>query len=110
MGFLPAVAIALVVITVVASLYTGQCLGEVKRNVFQLEMQVEQLRRQVSDLEQDTKKTQGHVRALTRLRLQKLEGLATLHDEFRLMQSGHKEITVAAGLQAHRFELVEAAA
>jgi chromosome segregation ATPase len=109
MGFLPVVAIALVVVTVAASLYTGQSLGEVRKNVFQLEMQAEELRRRVNDLEQDTQKSRGHVRTLTRLRSQKRENLADLYDELKEMQVGGREITVAAGLQQRGFEVTEAA-
>ena len=110
MGFLPVVAIALVMVTVVASLYTGQLLGEVKKNAFQLEMQADQLRRRVIELEEDSKKSEGHVRALIGLRLRKRENVTDLHDELRELQTSGKDITVAAGLQQRSFELTEVAA
>ena len=110
MGFLPVVAIALVMVTVVASLYTGQLLGEVRKNAFQLDMQADQLRRRVSELEEDSQRSEGQVRALMGLRLQKRENLADLFDELRELQTSGKDITVAAGLQQRSFELTEAAA
>lgn len=110
MGLLPVLAVALVMVTVAASLFTGQKLGEVKKNAFQLEMQAEQLRRRVADLEQDAQRNQGQVRALIRLRADKREGLADLYDELRQLQTEGKSISVAAGLQQRGFELTEAAA
>lgn len=41
MGIIPSVAIALVLITVTASLVTGQRLGELRKTAFQLDMQAE---------------------------------------------------------------------
>lgn len=110
MGFLPVVAIALVAVTVAASLFTGQRLGEVKKNVFQLEMQAEQLRRRVADLEQDAMENQGRVRALTSLRSDRRDTLEGLYDELRELQADGKSISVAAGLRHRSFELAEAAA
>ncbi len=47
MDFIPVLAIVLVLTTVIACLVTGQRLGEARKNAFQLEMQAEQMRRQV---------------------------------------------------------------
>jgi hypothetical protein len=47
MDFIPVLAIVLVLTTVIACLVTGQRLGEARQNAFQLEMQAEQMRRQV---------------------------------------------------------------
>ena len=110
MGLIPIVAIVLVVVTVAASLVTGQRLGEVKKNAFQLEMQAEQMRRRVADLEQGSKKAEGLVRALTRVRTDKRETVADLYDQLEELQSESKSITVAAGLQSRSFELAEVAA
>ncbi|HJP32589.1 MAG TPA: hypothetical protein QGF95_18755 [Candidatus Latescibacteria bacterium] len=110
MGFIPFIAIGLVLVTVAASLVTGQRLGEVRKSAFQLEMQAEQLRRQVTDLEEHSQQAAGRVRALINLRSKKRESLAEMYDELKELKSGGKAISVAAGLQQRSFELAEAAA
>ena len=110
MGLLPFLAVALVVITVAASLVTGQRLGEAKKAVFQVEMQAEELRRQVSQLEDDALRHRREIRAYERLRATKLEEIDTLSEELRALKNDDRNaVGVASGLQKRSFELAEVA-
>ena len=97
-------------IPVLACLVTGQRLGEARQNAFQLEMQAEQMHRQVADLVDDSQLAQREKRAFTRLCTDKRELLADLFDELKALKAEDgKVITVATGLRQRKSELTEAA-
>jgi predicted nucleic acid-binding Zn-ribbon protein len=106
MGFIYIIAVALVLATIGAALFTGQQLGDRRKAVFQLEMTAEELRRRVADLEEGNEKTQGMVRALRRLRQEKNDTICALYDELQELRADDgKEIGVSVGLRQNRLEL-----
>lgn len=111
MSLFPILAVALVVATVAVSLFTGQRLGEARKAVFQIEMQAEELRRRVSQMEDDAMRNRREARAYERLRATKRAEIEALYDELRILKTeDSRAVGVASGLQQRGFELSEAAA
>ncbi len=103
MSLLIPVAIALVVATVVAAVITGHLLGITRKAVFQLETAAGQLRRQLEEMDQEKRETAGRIRALRRVREQKMVDLETLVAELKRHTSDDsREVGVSAGLAPPR--------
>lgn len=110
MSFLVPVAIALVVATVVAAVVTGHKLGIRRKAVFQLEAAVNELRRQLDEMEQEKRQVAGRIRALRQLRDEKIFDIDALRMELKQLADGGKAVGVSAGLTPRGLELEAAAA
>ncbi len=111
MGLIIPVAVVLVGATVVAAVVTGVRLGASRKIVFQLETAAGQLRRQLDEMEQEKRQTDGRIRALRRLREEKMLTLEALYEELKCLKSPDaKEISVSAGLAPRNLEVETVAA
>ena len=111
MGLIIPVAILLVGATVAAAVVTGHRLGVSRKAVFQLETAAGQLRRQLDEMETEKKQAAGHIRALRRLREDKMLALEELYAELKQLRSPDaKKISVSAGLAPRSLEMETVAA
>ncbi|MBT3346665.1 MAG: hypothetical protein HN712_27885 [Gemmatimonadetes bacterium] len=111
MGLIIPVAIVFVGATVVAAIITGSRLGASRKMLFQLETAAGQLRRQLDEMEQEKRQTAGRIRALRRLREDKVLALETLYAELKAFTSPDaRQIGVSAGLAPRSLEMETVAA
>ena len=99
------IAIFLVVATVVAAVFTSHQLGIMRKAINQLESAAGELRRQLKDMETEKRQAAGRIRALRRLREQKMMDLEGLYAELTALTSGEpKQVGVSAGLARRAME------
>lgn len=111
MGPLIALAVVLVIATVVVSLVTGERLVQERRALFQLEMAAEESRRRSAEAADRAKKAAGHLAILRNIRQEKQATAAALHVELKaLRERTRREVGVSPGLQKRAFELETVAA
>ncbi|MBT5143174.1 MAG: hypothetical protein HOG99_18695 [Gemmatimonadetes bacterium] len=109
MGLLIPVAIVLVTATVIAAVITGHRLGQQRKDVFQLETAAGHLQRQLNEMEQEKRQTDGRIRALRRLREEKMMTLESLYAELKQLKTDDpKEVGVSAGLAPRALETAAA--
>ena len=99
------IAIFLVVATVVAAVFTSHQLGIMRKAIYQLESAAGELRRQLEDMETEKRQAAGRIRALRRLREQKMMELEGLYAELKALTSDDpKQVGVSAGLAPRAME------
>ena len=84
---------------VVAAVFTSHQLGIMRKAIYQLESAAGELRRQLEDMETEKRQAAGRIRALRRLREQKMMELEGLYAELKALTSDDpKQVGVSAGL------------
>ena len=104
-------AVLIAITTTITALLTGRLLSEKKRKLFQLEMEHEELKRQLHEVELRKKSVRGSVELLARVKGEKEHELILLADELaELKTEALPQIRVNKALQRKSFHVAEVAA